>query len=263
LRALSIAATGMSAQQINVEVIANNIANVTTTGFKRQRASFADLLYQSRGALVGAQSSQEGTIVPSGNLIGGGVRSAGTYRIHLQGSLSETRNPLDLAIQGRGYFVIQLPNGVVGYTRDGSFQLSPTGQIVTASGYVVQPAFAVPPNAKQVSVNTQGLVQASVDGQVQPVTLGQFTMATFPSDVGLQPFGGNIYLETAASGGAVQGPAGSPGFGTIQQGFLEASNTDIVSELTSLITAQRSYEMNSKVIQATDQMMQTTNQLKS
>jgi flagellar basal-body rod protein FlgG len=263
MRALSIAATGMSAQQINVEVIANNIANVTTTGFKRQRASFADLLYQSRGAIVGAQSSQEGTIVPSGNMIGAGVHSAGTYRIHLQGALTETSNPLDLAIQGRGYFVIQLPNGQIGYTRDGSFQLSPTGQIVTASGYVVQPAFAVPQNAQQISVNTQGLVQAMVAGQVAPVTLGQFTMATFPSDVGLQPYGGNLYLETAASGNAIQGLAGAPGFGTIQQGFLEASNTDIVAELTSLITAQRAYEMNSKVIQATDQMMQTTNQIKS
>jgi flagellar basal-body rod protein FlgG len=261
-RSLSIAATGMTAQQTNVEVIANNIANLNTTGFKRQRAEFQDLLYQVRGMAVGSQSSQEGTIVPTGILLGSGVRPAGVYRIHAQGSLIGTENALDLAVQGRGYFVLALPNGETGYTRSGSLQLSPAGEIVTAAGFRVLPGFNVPGNARQININAQGLVQVTVDGQVAPVDLGRLQLATFPNDAGLQALGGNIYRETAASGAAVAGLAGEPGFGTIQQGFLEASNVDIVSELTTLITAQRAYEMNSKVIQASDEMLKTMNQIR-
>jgi flagellar basal-body rod protein FlgG len=201
---------------------------------------------------VGSQSSQEGTIVPTGILLGSGVRPAGIYRIHAQGSLIGTENSLDLAIQGKGYFVLALPNGETGYTRSGSLQLSPAGEIVTAAGYRVLPGFNVPGNALQVTV----------DGQVAPVDLGRLQLATFPNDAGLQATGGNIYRETAASGAAVAGLAGEPGFGTIQQGFIEASNVDIVSELTTLITAQRAYEMNSKVIQASDEMLKVMNQIR-
>jgi flagellar basal-body rod protein FlgG len=261
-RSLSIAATGMAAQQVNVEVIANNIANINTTGFKRQRADFQDLLYQVRGTSVGVQSSQEGTIIPSGIHLGAGVRPAGVYRIHAQGSLIGTENPLDLAIQGKGYFVVLMPNGEVGYTRAGSMQLSPTGEVVTAGGFRVQPGFAVPNNARQISVNAQGLMQVFVDGQVAPIDLGRFQMVTFPNDAGLQALGNNMFRQTTASGAAVQGNPGEPGFGTIQQGFLEASNVDIVAELTTLITAQRAYEMNSKVVQASDEMLKTTNQMR-
>ena len=261
-RSLSIASTGMSAQQVNVEVIANNIANLNTTGFKRQRAEFQDLLYQVRGMAAGSQSSQEGTIVPTGILLGSGVRPAGVYRVHSQGSLIGTENALDLAVPGRGSLVVALPNGETGYTRSGSLQLSPAGEIVTATGYRVLPGFNVPGNARQINVNAQGLVQVAVDGQVAPVDLGRLQLATFPNDAGLQSLGGNIYRETAASGAAVAGLAGEPGFGTIQQGFLEASNVDIVSELTTLITAQRAYEMNSKVIQASDEMLKTMNQIR-
>ena len=245
-RSLSIAATGMAAQQVNVEVIANNIANINTTGFKRQRADFQDLLYQVRGVSVGVQSSQEGTIVPSGIHLGAGVRPSGVYRIHAQGSLIGTENPLDLAIQGKGYFVVLMPNG----------------EVVTSTGFRVQPGFAVPNNARQISVNAQGLMQVFIDGQVAPVDLGRFQMVTFPNDAGLQALGGNLFRQTTASGAAVQGNPGDPGFGTIQQGFLEASNVDIVAELTTLITAQRAYEMNSKVVQASDEMLKTTNQIR-
>jgi flagellar basal-body rod protein FlgG len=261
-RSLSIAATGMLSQQINVEVIANNIANLNTTGFKRNRAEFQDLLYQARGMNVGAQSSQEGTIVPTGIMLGSGVRPAGVYRVNAQGSLIGTENPLDLAVQGKGYLVVALPNGETGYTRSGSLQLSPAGEIVTSTGYRIQPGFNVPANAKQINVNAQGLVQATVDGQVAPVDLGRLQLASFPNDAGLQALGGNVYIETPASGAVVLGLAGEPGYGTIQQGFLEASNVDVVSELTTLITAQRAYEMNSKVIQASDEMLKVMNQIR-
>jgi flagellar basal-body rod protein FlgG len=260
MRAMNIAATGMSAQQTNVEVIANNIANQGTTGFKRQRAEFQDLLYQTerRG---GATSSDSGTIVPIGVQVGLGVKTAAINRINIQGNLIQTGNPLDLAIQGRGFFQILQPDGTTAYTRDGSLALSPTGEIVTADGFVVQPGITIPQNTISVSVNSSGQVQALVAGQLVPQTVGQLQLANFPNEAGLEALGNNLLLETPASGQATTGNPGSTGFGTLNQGLIETSNVDIVSEITSLITAQRAYEMNSKVISTTDQMMSSLNQI--
>ena len=261
MRAMNIAATGMMAQQTNVEVIANNIANQNTTGFKRQRAEFQDLLYQTerRG---GATSSDTGTIVPVGVQIGIGVKTAAVYRITTQGNLLQTSNPLDLAIQGRGFFQILQPDGTTAYTRAGSFQLSPTGEIVTADGFVVQPGITIPQNTIAIAVNSSGQVQAQVAGQVQPQTVGQLQLANFPNEAGLEALGNNLFLETPAAGQATTGNPGSIGFGTLNQGLLETSNVDIVTEITNLITAQRAYEMNSKVITTSDQMLSQINQLR-
>jgi len=249
MRAMNIAATGMLAQQTNVEVIANNIANQNTTGFKRQRAEFQDLLYQTERR-AGAQSSDTGTIVPVGVQIGIGVKTAAVYRVTTQGNLTTTSNPLDVAIQGRGFFQILQPDGTTAYTRAGSFQLSPTGQVVTADGFTVQPG-----------ITASGQVQAQVAGQTAPQTVGQFQLANFPNEAGLEALGNNLFLETPASGQPITGNPTSIGFGSLNQGLLETSNVDIVSEITNLITAQRAYEMNSKVIQTTDQMMTSLNQI--
>ncbi len=260
MRSLNIAATGMLAQQLNVEVISNNIANLNTTGFKRQRAEFQDLLYQTdrRG---GATSSDTGTIVPVGVQIGSGVKTAAVYRISDQGVLISTNNPLDLAIQGKGFFQIQMPDGTTAYTRAGSFQLSPQGEIVTADGFVVQPGVTLPSNTTAITVNSSGQVLAQIAGQQTPQNVGQLQLATFPNEAGLAALGSNLLQETAASGSPVIGNPGSTAFGTIQQGFLETSNVNIVSEITNLITAQRAYEMNSKVIQTSDDMETTLNQI--
>jgi flagellar basal-body rod protein FlgG len=260
MRAMNIAATGMLAQQTNVEVIANNIANQNTTGFKRQRAEFQDLLYQTERR-AGAQSSDTGTIVPVGVQIGIGVKTAAVYRVTTQGNLTTTSNPLDIAIQGRGFFQILQPDGTTAYTRAGSFQLSPNGQIVTADGFVVQPGVTLPQNTVAVSINASGQVQAQVAGQTAPQTVGQFQLANFPNEAGLEALGNNLFLETPASGQPITGNPTSIGFGSLNQGLLETSNVDIVSEITNLITAQRAYEMNSKVIQTTDQMMTSLNQI--
>jgi flagellar basal-body rod protein FlgG len=260
MRAMNIAATGMMAQQTNVEVIANNIANQNTTGFKRQRAEFQDLLYQTerRG---GATSSDTGTIIPVGVQIGIGVKTAAVYRVTTQGNLTQTSNPLDIAIQGRGFFQILQPDGTTAYSRAGSFQLSPTGEIVTADGFVVQPGITVPQNTIAISINPSGQVQAQVAGQVNPQTVGQLQLANFPNEAGLEALGNNLFLETPASGAPTIGNPTAIGFGSLNQGLLETSNVDIVSEITNLITAQRAYEMNSKVIQTTDQMMSSLNQI--
>ena len=260
MRAMNIAATGMSAQQTYVEVTANNIANLNTTAFKRQRPEFQDLLYQNerRG---GATSSDTGTIVPVGVQIGIGVKTAAVYRITTQGNLTQTSNPLDLAIQGRGFFQILQPDGTTAYTRAGSFQLSPTGEIVTADGFTVQPGITVPQNTVAISINASGQVQAQVAGQTAPQTVGQFQLANFPNEAGLEALGNNLFLETPASGAPITGNPTSIGFGALNQGLLETANVDIVSEITNLITAQRAYEMNSKVIQTTDQMMTSLNQI--
>ena len=260
MRAMNIAATGMLAQQTNVEVIANNIANQNTTGFKRQRAEFQDLLYQT-DRRAGAQSSDTGTIVPVGVQIGIGVKTAAVYRITTQGNLTTTSNPLDVAIQGRGFFQILQPDGTTAYTRAGSFQLSPTGQVVTADGFTVQPGITVPQNTVAISINASGQVQAQVAGQTAPQTVGQFQLANFPNEAGLEALGNNLFLETPASGAPITGNPTSIGFGALNQGLLETANVDIVSEITNLITAQRAYEMNSKVIQTTDQMMTSLNQI--
>ena len=261
MRALDIAGTGMQAQQTNVEVISNNIANMTTTGFKRRRAEFQDLIYQNLRR-VGANSSDSGSVVPSGAQVGLGVKTAAIYRIDEQGNLQQTSNSLDMAIQGNGFFQVALPSGDTAYTRDGTFALSPAGQIVTSDGYVVQPGITIPSNATNVAINTAGQVQVSIDGQTAPQTVGQLQLAVFPNDTGLDAQGDNLLLQTAASGNAVTGAPGSPGFGSVQQGFIETSNVNVVSEITNLITAQRAYEMNSKVITTSDQMLSTLTNLR-
>ena len=261
MRSLSIAATGMLAQQLNVEVISNNIANMTTTGFKRQRAEFQDLLYQNLRR-IGAQSSDQGTIIPSGVQVGVGVKTAAVYRITEQGNLAKTDNTFDLAVQGKGFFRVLLPSGTEAYTRAGSFQVSAEGQIVTPDGYVVQPAITVPQDAVDVAINSNGEVQVKLDGQTAPQTVGQIDLATFFNEAGLEAIGDNLLLETPASGAATVGAPGSPGVGTILQGFVETSNVNAVSEITALIQAQRAYEMNSKVITTSDEMLRASTQLR-
>ena len=261
MRSLSIAATGMLAQQQNVEVISNNIANMNTTAFMRRRTEFHDLIYQNLRR-VGSTSSDAGTVVPSGVQLGLGVKLAAVYRIHEQGNLTSTDNTFDLAIQGNGYFQIRLPDGTTAFSRDGSFQLSPTGQIVTHDGNPLVPNITVNPNAIDVTVNPTGEILVKLQGQVAPANAGQITLATFPNDAGLEAVGGNLYLETPASGTATVANPGAEGYGTLLQGFLETSNVNAVSEVSELISAQRAYEMNSKVIQTSDQMMGTLNQLR-
>jgi flagellar basal-body rod protein FlgG len=261
MRALDIAGTGMQAQSTNVEVISNNIANMTTTGFKRRRAEFQDLIYQNLRR-VGSNSSDSGSVVPAGAQVGLGVKTAAIYRINEQGNLQQTSNSLDLAIRGNGYFQITLPNGETAFTRDGTFGLSPEGQIVTADGYVVQPGITVPSNATNVTINQAGQVQVTIDGQTAPSTVGQVQLAAFPNEAGLDAQGGNLFVQTSASGNPVTGTPAAPGFGTVLQGFVETSNVNVVSEITALITAQRAYEMNSKVITTSDQMLSTLTNLR-
>jgi flagellar basal-body rod protein FlgG len=261
MRALDIAATGMQAQQTNVEVISHNIANMSTTGYKTRRAEFQDLMYQNLRR-VGSNSSDGGQVLPSGAQIGLGVKTGAIYTINEQGNLQQTGNTLDLAIQGNGYFQVTLPSGDTAYTRDGTFGLSPTGEIVTAAGYIVQPGITVPTGATAISVNASGQVQATISGQVAPSVVGQLQLATFPNPAGLDAQGDNLFLASAASGTAVTGNPATPGFGSVQQGFIETSNVNTVSEVTDLITAQRAYEMNSKVITAGDEMMSTLTNLR-
>lgn len=259
MRSFNIAATGMQAQQTQVDVISHNLANMTTTGYKRNRAEFQDLMYQDLRR-VGTNSSEIGTIVPTGVQVGLGVKLAAVSRSHEQGTMTNTGNPLDVAIQGRGFFRVELPNGDEAYTRDGTFKLSPEGEIVTVDGYLVSPNIVVPEDAVSVSINTQGQVQAIVTGQVAPVDLGQFDMVNFINPAGLKTIGDNLYIETEASGDPLVGVAGDDGFGTLLQGFLEASNVNPITEVTNMIIAQRAYEMNSKVISASDEMLQALNQ---
>jgi flagellar basal-body rod protein FlgG len=257
MRALAIGATGMEAQQLNIEVISNNIANLSTTGFKASRAEFQDLLYQNMRS-VGSQSSDTGTVLPSGLQVGLGVQPAATYRINSQGNLTVTNNPLDIAINGLGYFQVQMPDGTTGYTRDGGLQLNSTGQIVTAQGYLVIPNITVPSTATAVTVNASGQVLASVSGQTAEQTLGQIQLANFIDPAGLDAIGNNLLRETTASGSPITGNPQTTSFGALVQGSLETSNVDIVSQITDLITAQRAYEMNSKVITAANDMLQMT-----
>jgi flagellar basal-body rod protein FlgG len=261
MRALNIAATGMLAQQTNVEVISNNIANMNTTAFSRRRPEFNDLLYQNLRR-VGSNSSDAGTIVPSGIQLGLGVKVAAVYRITEQGSMQNTDNSLDLAIQGKGYFQIQLPTGETAYTRDGAFQLSPNGEIVTHNGYPVMPGITIPNNAVGIAINPSGQVMVKLDGQVDQQVVGQMQLAVFPNEAGLEAKGDNLFLETPASGNATVGNPGNIGYGSLLQGFLESSNVNVVSEITSLISAQRAYEMNSKVIQTSDEMLSALNRIK-
>jgi flagellar basal-body rod protein FlgG len=261
MRSLNIGATGMLAQQLNVEVISNNIANMNTTGFKRHRAEFQDLLYQNLRR-VGSGSSDAGTIVPTGVQLGLGVKSAAVYRISGQGNILQTENPLDLAINGRGFMMVEMPSGETAYTRAGSLQLSPDGDIVTADGYIVQPGITVPADAVSITVNESGEVYVDLDGQIAPVLVGPMELANFANEAGLDAIGNNLLLETAASGNASVATPGSAGYGRIVQGALETSNVNVVSEITTLITAQRAYEMNSKVIESSEEMMRTVTQMR-
>jgi flagellar basal-body rod protein FlgG len=260
MRSLDIAGTGMQAQQTNVEVISNNIANMTTTGFKRSRPEFEDLIYQNLRR-AGANTSDSGSVLPSGAQVGLGVKTAAIYRIDEQGNLQQTGNSLDLAVQGNGWFPVTLPSGDTAYTRDGTFGLSPEGTIVTADGYTVQPGISIPTNATAVTIGATGIVQVTLSGQTAPRTVGTLQLAVFPNDAGLDAQGNNLFLQSGASGNAVTGTPGAPGYGSMMQGFIETSNVNVVTEITNLITAQRAYEMNSRVITASDEMMSTLTNL--
>ena len=257
MRALYTAATGMAAQELNVQVISNNIANLRTTGYKKQTAAFQDLIYQ-HVRRVGAQSSDQGTILPVGIDLGGGVKTVGTPRSMTQGTLSQTGNDLDLAITGEGFFKIQMPDGTYQYTRDGTFQMDNQGRVVTAAGNPVQPTITVPQNASGLTVNAQGQVSVTVPGSTTSQIIGQIQITKFINKAGLLPVGSNLYQDTPSSGPPQDGIAAAEGFGTITQGSLEQANVDVVSEMSDLIAAQRAYEMNAKVVSAADQMMQTT-----
>lgn len=259
MKALAIAATGMNAQQRNLEVIANNIANINTTGFKRARAEFSDLLYQTE-RLQGVPNRSNASIVPEGAKIGLGVKTVAVRNVHLQGSLVATGNPLDLALTGNGWFQIEGGDGTPLYTRSGSFNTNALGQIVTSDGFAVVPAITVPENTVEVIVNKTGQVFARMADQQELQELGQLTLANFANQAGLAPLGDNLFQETTASGPANVSVPGDPGFATIEQGYLETSNVDPVKEITELISAQRAYEMNSKVIKAADEMAGTITQ---
>ncbi|MBR0690510.1 flagellar basal-body rod protein FlgG [Bradyrhizobium manausense] len=260
MQALHTAATGMAAQELNVQVISNNIANLRTTGFKKQTAAFQDLIYEHIRR-VGAQASDQGTILPVGVDIGGGVKTVGTPRSMTQGTLSQTGNDLDLAISGEGFFKILMPDGTYQYTRDGTFQMDNQGRVVTAQGNPVQPTITIPNNASGITVNEQGQVTVTLPGSSSNTVLGQIGVTRFINKAGLQPVGSNQFTETTSSGAPQDGTANSEGYGKITQGSLEQANVDVVSEMSDLIAAQRAYEMNAKVISAADQMMQSTTAL--
>jgi flagellar basal-body rod protein FlgG len=260
MRSLYTAATGMMAQELNVQVISNNIANVRTNGYKRQRVHFQDLLYDNLRR-AGSATSEQGTQAPAGSFVGSGVKTSSTGRVMSQGNLTQTEKEFDIAIRGDGFFRVRLPDGRTAFTRDGSFDLDSQGQLVTKDGYVVEPGVTVPQNARGVTISAAGQVQVLVPGQAQPQDLGQFQLARFINRVGLESIGDNLFVETAASGPPIDGNPGGEGLGTLQQSYLEESNVNAVVEISSLIAAQRAYEMNSRVISASDQMMQATSQL--
>ena len=260
MRSLTIASSGMLAQQLNVDVISNNIANMNTTGFKRQRAEFQDMLYQTLERM-GVSSSDQNTLIPTGIQVGSGVRTASVYRIMGQGNVQPTENPYDLAVEGRGFFRVRMPTGETAYTRSGAFALNAGGELVTADGYAVEPGITIPDGTVLVTVNPQGQVLARLAGQTTDTNVGQLDLAAFANEAGLDAQGSNLFLATAASGTAQTGTPGSTGFGAVRQGYLELSNVNAVQEITSLITAQRAYEMNSKVITVSDEMLQMTARL--
>ncbi|MDE1479618.1 flagellar basal-body rod protein FlgG [Xenorhabdus bovienii] len=259
IRSLWIAKTGLDAQQTNMDVIANNLANVSTNGFKRQRAVFEDLLYQTERQ-PGAMSSEQ-TNLPSGLQIGTGVRPVATERLHSQGNLAQTNNSKDVAIKGQGFFQIQMPDGTTGYTRDGSFQVDQNGQLVTASGFQVVPAIIIPDNATKISIARDGIVSINVQGQNAPQQVGQLTLTTFINESGLESVGENLYLETNSSGVPVENAPGINGAGLLYQGYVETSNVNVAEELVNMIQVQRAYEINSKAVSTSDQMLQKLTQL--
>lgn len=259
IRSLYIAKTGLEAQQTNLDVISNNLANVSTNGFKRSRAVFEDLLYQTVRQ-PGAQSSQQ-TNVPTGLQVGTGVKTVTAIRIHTQGNLQLTGNALDVAINGQGFFQILLPDGTTAYTRDGSFHVDANGQVVNSDGYPLQPAIVIPPNATDINIAPDGTVTVQQPGQVDPVQVGQIQLATFINPAGLSSMGQNLYLETAASGVPTVTEPGTNGAGVLNQKYVETSNVNVVEELVNMIQAQRAYELNSKAITVSDQMLQRLGQL--
>lgn len=260
IRSLFTASTGMNAQDLNVSVIANNLANVNTTGFKRSRPDFQDLLYQNL-RLVGT-ITENGNQVPTGMQLGLGVKPAAIQKNFLQGDFVQTENDFDLAIQGKGFFQITQPDGTIAYSRAGSFKLDNTGQIVTSDGLVMEPAITVPADALTVSIDNQGSVSVTTPGTTAPTVLGTIQLATFPNPAGLQAIGFNLLLESDASGSPTTGSPGVDDRGSVQQGFLELSNVSVVEEMVSLITAQRAYEVNSKTVQTADDLLQIANNLK-
>ncbi len=259
MRSLWIAKTGMDAQQIQMDTISNNLANVSTNGFKRSQAVFEDLLYQTLRQ-PGAQSSQQ-TQLPSGLQIGTGVRPVATERIFTQGNLQQTGNSTDIAVSGPGFFQVLLPDGSTGYTRDGAFQVNNQGQLVTASGYVVQPAVTIPQGAQSITVGADGTVSVLQAGSTTPVQVGTIQLATFINPAGLQAMGDNLYLQTASSGTASINTPGTNGTGSLDQGYVETSNVNVVEELVNMIQTQRTYEINSKAISTADQMLQKLSQM--
>jgi flagellar basal-body rod protein FlgG len=261
MRALSIAASGMQAQQLNVDVISHNIANMNTTGYKRQRAEFQDMLYQNLER-PGATSSASGAIMPLGIQLGVGVRADAVGRITEQGGITATENPYDLAINGRGFIQITLPSGQTGYTRAGNLAVNADGEIVTADGYPIEPSITIPPEAASIQITRDGVVEVQLTGSTEPQQVGQIEIASFINPAGLEGIGDNLFLETPASGAPNVATPGSPGFGTLMQGYLEISNVNAVEEISALIVAQRAYEMNARVITAADDMLQATTQLR-
>ena len=260
MRALRTAASGMAAQQLNVEVISNNIANMRTTGYKRQRAEFQDLLYE-HVRRVGTQTSTQGNILPVGIDLGGGVKTVGTPRLMTQGTLAQTGADLNVAIRGEGFFKVLMPDGTFSYTRDGDFQMDAQGRVVTQQGNVIQPGITIPNNAQAISISPAGQVSATIPGTTTPTLLGQFALTRFVNKAGLQAIGDNLFVETPASGPPQDGVPNTDGMGDLQQGNLEQANVEAVTEISDLIAAQRAYEMNGKVITAADQMLQATSNL--
>ncbi|NHB92871.1 flagellar basal-body rod protein FlgG [Photorhabdus cinerea] len=259
IRSLWIAKTGLDAQQTNMDVIANNLANVSTNGFKRQRAVFEDLLYQTIRQ-PGAMSSEQ-TRLPSGLQMGTGVRPVATERIHTQGDLSKTNNSHNVAIRGKGFFQVQLPDGTSAYTRDGAFQEDQNGQLVTANGFLIFPTITIPDNATDLTISRDGVVGAKIQGQSTPQQVGQFTLTTFINDSGLESIGENLYVETGSSGVPIENTPGINGAGLLQHKYVETSNVNIAEELVNMIQTQRAYEVNSKAISTSDQMLQKLTQL--
>ncbi|KPN64840.1 flagellar basal-body rod protein FlgG [Aliiroseovarius crassostreae] len=261
MRSLQIAATGMLAQQMRVETISNNLANMSTTGYNARRAEFADLHYQ-QATRPGSIAASDGTVIPAGVQLGLGVRPAAVSMMVEQGSLSQTNGELDLAIEGKGYLEVTLPSGNAAYTRDGALKLSPDGQILNTDGYVVAPGITIPDDARSVSINAEGEVYVYFKDVVEPELMGAFTLTNFTNEKGLEAIGSNLYLETTASGAPLTAAPGQDGLGTLRQGYLENSSVDAVREITELIEAQRGYELNSKVITAADQMLAATTQVR-
>jgi flagellar basal-body rod protein FlgG len=259
MRSLWISKTGMEAQQTQLDHISNNLANSATNGYKRSHAVFEDLMYQNLRQ-TGANSTEQ-TTLPTGLQVGLGSRAVATARNFDQGNLQQTGNTLDVAVKGQGFFQIQMPDGTTGYTRDGSFQINASGQLVTNNGYVVQPGITIPTNAQSVTIGNDGTITATLPGQATPQTLGQLQLANFANPAGLDPKGQNIYAESAASGTPNSGTPGNNGLGSVQQGMVETSNVNVVEELVGMIQTQRAYEMNSKAIQTADQMLQRLGQL--